>query len=220
MVRAFMGKKIVEYTVYCNQGTPNVYFDGMLVGTVSNGMLKVMFKQANKPITVTLSGCSSHGNTSSERLVKTGTGALFKTLEGGEIRPIRNNTFLLSKTNKLTSVQHGITGPASLIYYTIDRYVTTYSYQIVSNGSIPKDAFQTTINYSVINNGESHAGQTTNNVGHVYFFYDNHGQNIINKEETDTYSLTWFTGPTTQPVGVKMYEEGNVTYEFYVELNS
>lgn len=40
MMRAMMNKKKIEYTIYCNQGTPDVFVNGRKVGTVKNGVCK------------------------------------------------------------------------------------------------------------------------------------------------------------------------------------
>lgn len=56
MVRTFMNKKKVEYTVYSNQGTPSVYVDGEMVGTVVDGVCKWFAKPYKKDVIITLTG--------------------------------------------------------------------------------------------------------------------------------------------------------------------
>lgn len=58
MIRAMMGKKKIEYVLYCNQGTPDVFVDGTKVGTVKDGLCKWLAKRYDKDVTVTLTGVS------------------------------------------------------------------------------------------------------------------------------------------------------------------
>ena len=52
MIRAMMGKKKIEYVLYCNQGTPDVFVDGTKVGTVKDGVCKWLAKRYDKDVTV------------------------------------------------------------------------------------------------------------------------------------------------------------------------
>ena len=56
MIRAMMGRKKVEYMVYCNQGTPDVFVDGVMVGTVKDGVCKWTYEAYDKDVTVSLTG--------------------------------------------------------------------------------------------------------------------------------------------------------------------
>lgn len=58
MIRAMMGKKKIEYVLYRNQGTPDVFVDGTKVGTVKDGVCKWLAKRYDKDVTVTLTGVS------------------------------------------------------------------------------------------------------------------------------------------------------------------
>ena len=61
MIRSMMGrKKGVEYEVRCNQGTPKVFVDGVMVGSVKDGICKWTDNLYDKDVTITLEGVKIH----------------------------------------------------------------------------------------------------------------------------------------------------------------
>lgn len=57
----FRNKKL-EYTLNTNQGTPDVYVNGVYKGTVSNGVCKWKDSEYKTDVTITLQNCTA-GNT-------------------------------------------------------------------------------------------------------------------------------------------------------------
>lgn len=54
--RRFMSQGVVTYTLYSNQGSPEVYVDGIKVAVVDNGKAEWTSKQYNKDVTIELKG--------------------------------------------------------------------------------------------------------------------------------------------------------------------
>lgn len=55
MLRRCLGSKKLEYTLNTNQGTPDVYVNGVYKGTVSNEFCKVeRFPNIKTDVTITL----------------------------------------------------------------------------------------------------------------------------------------------------------------------
>lgn len=62
MLRRCLGSKKLEYTLNTNQGTPDVYVNGVYKGTVSNGVCKWKDSEYKTDVTITLQNCTA-GNT-------------------------------------------------------------------------------------------------------------------------------------------------------------
>lgn len=56
MRRRFASQSKTEYILYCNQGSPAVFVDGIKVGNVENGVCKWLATPYNKNVTITLEG--------------------------------------------------------------------------------------------------------------------------------------------------------------------
>lgn len=59
MLRRCLGSKKLEYTLNTNQGTPDVYVNGVYKGTVSNGVCKWKDSEYKTDATITLQNCTA-----------------------------------------------------------------------------------------------------------------------------------------------------------------
>ncbi|MDD3229624.1 MAG: hypothetical protein PHE09_10450 [Oscillospiraceae bacterium] len=150
------GVKKVEYTVYSNQGTPDVYFNGVYVGKISDGQLKVIRNKAAAPISVTLTGTTVpesyewDANVISDvqlNVVGTLTGQYLGWYTQGQAGGyyVGNNTYIigevLEEANGANAYSARLRGSAR-----IRRLLSGYS--AVTTGTIPVGTLSLTMNYT------------------------------------------------------------------------
>lgn len=153
------GIQKVKYTVYSDQGTPSVFFDGQYVGTVSAGKLDVMYKKSTTAIAVTLTNITvpptsttTESNNENKQLnvlfYPVGQYGGWTNIDGYVYVDLGSNTGII--THKVSGDSASVT---SLYRYDVVTSRTTTTYAGRTAGTIPVGSYAITLNYYV--SGES-----------------------------------------------------------------
>lgn len=195
-----LAEKVI-YTVYSNQGTPNVFFDGVLVGRISSGKLEVPRVKATSPIEVTLTETSSR---TPDYTYNEGMSDLELNLQGTTIGGYLgwqsaleyyigiNSGVVAQKLSGSNPQQAGAKMRGN--WNTIK---TTYTYSNNTSGSIPVSQTQISLNY-----GENRSDEVTSSVPVEEFVTSSSAPGLA----------TWLTpGSVTAPVDGNTYRTWDTT---------
>lgn len=192
-----------SYTVNSNQGTPDVYFDGVKVGTISNGTLKVTSMDwESAGYTVTLKNYTTKASeykavavtvvipviTVFDRVDPNTNEYVYATYM--KSNKVCNTIFYYDKTTYTPIISGNCTGTINLNYNTTTNRLNTTDIKFISMSGIYAEVIHNTstlgsINYSVAMGGVVTDGGTT------IWTYDYYPTNFtVSGEGTFTASTT------------------------------